>query len=565
MTATATAPLLPSPPHKVGPTWQIREDGSWHLPEKSLGWGVLEWLAKYVKSPGGDFAGSPFMATPEQARFILWWYAVDSRGRFVYRQGVLRRMKGWGKDPLAAAMSLAELCGPVRFSHWDEFGMPVGKAQHAAWVQIAAVSKDQTKNTFRMFPVMMSKQLKEDYGLEVNKFVIHSAIGGQIEAVTSSPASMEGNRPTFVIRNETQWWGTGPGGEVNDGHEMADVIDGNITKIPEARILSICNAHIPGNDTVAEKDYDNWRDVQAGKVVDTNKLYDALEAPADTPVSEIPPESEDPEGYAAGIDALLDGLAVARGDSYWLPLEGILQSVLDTNNAITESRRKFLNQVNASEDAWISPNEWNRLALTDKIFKLKKGDRITLGFDGSKSNDYTALVACRVEDGMLFKIRVWNPELYGGEVPREDVDAVVRSMFASYDVVAFRADVKEFEAYVDQWGKDFKKKIKVNATPGNPIAFDMRGQTKRFALDCERFLDAVLERELNHDGDPTLTQHVLNAHKYPTTYDAEAIRKASKDSSKKIDAAVCAVLAFGARQDFLMSKKNRSGRVTVIR
>jgi phage terminase large subunit-like protein len=295
-------------------------------------------------------------------------------------------------------------------------------------------------------------------------------------------------------------------------------------------------------------------------------LYDAVEAPADTPVSEIPSEREDPEGYAEGVQKLREGIEIARGDSYWLPLEDILMSVLNRKNPVSESRRKFLNQINAHEDSWIAPNEWNQLALTDPIFALKKGDRITLGFDGSKSNDWTALVACRVEDGCLFLIKTWDPEKCpSGEIPREDVDAVVRSMFVSYDVVAFRADVKEFEAYVDQWGRDFRKQIKVNATPGNPIAFDMRGQSKRFGFDCERFLDAVLERELNHDGNPVLKQHVLNARRHPNQFDAIAIRKASKDSSKKIDAAVCAVLAFGGRQDFLMSRKNRSGRAVMIR
>ncbi|QFP95678.1 terminase large subunit [Mycobacterium phage AbbysRanger] len=556
-------PLLPQPPHKIGPIWQVREDGSWYLPERTLGWGILNWLAKYVRSPAG---GGPFLPTLEQARFILWWYAVDEQGRYAYREGVLRRMKGWGKDPLCAAIAIAELCGPVAFSHFDENGDPVGMTRHAAWITIAAVSQDQTKNTFSLFPVMITKEVKADYGLDVNKFVIYSEVGGRIEAATSSPASMEGNRPTLVIENETQWWGVGPDGNVNDGVDMDDVIEGNVAKIPGARKLAICNAHIPGNDTVAEKAYDHWQDVQTGKAVDTGLLYDALEAPADTPVSEIPSEKEDPEGYAEGIAKLMDGLQVARGDSYWLPLEEILGSVLNTRNPVSESRRKFLNQVNAHEDSWIAPTEWDRLALTDKVFQLKKNDRVTLGFDGSKSNDWSALVACRVEDGMLFVLKTWNPEDYPyDEVPREDVDAYVRSAFQRFDVVGFRADVKEFEAYVDQWGRDFKRKIKVNATPGNPIAFDMRGQTKRFALDCERFLDAVLERELFHDGNPVLRQHILNARRHPTTYDAISIRKESKDSSKKIDAAVCAVLAYGARQDYLMSKKSRTGRAVVIR
>ena len=98
--------LLPAPPHVVGPTWQKLEDGSWYLPDKTLGWGILNWWASYVRSPGGDDAGTPFMPTLEQARFVLWWYAVDKNGKFVYRNGVLRRMKGWGKDPLAAALAL---------------------------------------------------------------------------------------------------------------------------------------------------------------------------------------------------------------------------------------------------------------------------------------------------------------------------------------------------------------------------------------------------------------------------------------------------------------------------
>ncbi len=553
-----TVELLPAPPHVTGPSWRKTVEGSWYLPEKTLGWGVLNWWASYVKTPGGEHAGEAFMPTLEQARWVLWWYAVDNKGRYCYRNGVLRRLKGWGKDPLAAALALVELCGPVAFAGFDLKGEPLGKARHAAWVQIVAVSQEQTKNTMSLFPVMVSAKLKEDYNLEVNKTIIYSEIGGRIESVTSSPHSMEGNRPTLVIRNETQWWV-----EAVQGHQLAGVIEGNVTKIQGARTLSICNAHIPGEDSVAERDYDAWQAVQSGQAVDVGTLYDALEAPADTPVSEIPSDKEDPEGYLAGVQKLREGILIARGDSVWLPVDAIVESVLDVKNPVTESRRKFLNQVNASEDSWIAPYEWDAVAVPEAA--LSKGEKITLGFDGSKSNDWTALVACRVEDGCLFLIKAWNPAKYPNEqVPREDVDATVRSCFERFDVVAFRADVKEFEAYVDQWSRDFKKRMKVNASPASPIAFDMRGNQKRFALDCERFLDSVLEQELSHNGDVTLRQHVLHARRHPTIYDAVSIRKASKDSSKKIDAAVCAVLAFGGRQDYLMSKRNRSRRVAVI-
>jgi hypothetical protein len=508
--------------------------------------------------PGGPNAGTPFVPTQEQFRFLAWWYAIGEDGRFVYRSGLLRRMKGWGKDPLAAAMALAELCGPVQFSHWED-GQPVGKLRHAAWVQIAAVSQDQTRTTFTLFPAMASAKLKADAGLDLNKTIIYTRNGGMIEGVTSSPLALEGKRPTFVIKNETQWWI-----ETNDGHTMAEVIAGNVDKAAygNCRSLSICNAHVPGQDSDAEREYEAWQHVQAGNAIDTGLLYDALEAPAGTPISEIPSPKEDPEGYELGVKRLHEGLGVARGDSVWLDIPTIVASVLDIRRPISESRRKFLNQINAAEDSWIAPHEWD---ACQQDVTLEPGDRITLGFDGSKSSDYTALVACRVSDGGLFPLRVWNPANFDDEIPKADVDGMVDWAFARFDVVAMRADVKEFESYVDQWSRKYKKKMVVNASPTHPIAFDMRGNQKRFALDCEKFLDAVYEQELTHNGAAVLRQHVLNAHRHPTIYDAISIRKASKDSSRKIDAAVCAVLAFGARQDVLMSKKMRSRKAAVHR
>lgn len=539
-------------PWAIGPTWTRGEDGRFILPERTLGWGVINWLYEYVLTPGGPHAGEAFMPTMEQARFIVWWYAVDETGRFVYRDGILRRLKGWGKDPLSGALALVELCGPVEFSHFDETGQAVGKPKYDPWVQIAAVSQDQTRNTFTLFPALISPKLKEEYGLDLHKTLIYDKRGKMIEGVTSSPLALEGKRPTFVIMNETQWWV-----EQNDGKAMAMVIEGNVTKAAygTCRALRICNAHVPGQDSVGEDDWEAYLKTSAGKAMDTGVLYDALEAPADTPVSEIPPLDEDPDGFWEGIEKLKQGLETARGDAVWLDIDNIVSSILDIRNPVSESRRKFLNQVNASEDSWISPAEWDRLASDAR---LEPGDTITLGFDGSKSNDHTALSACRVSDGAVFLLRSWDPENYPtGEIPREEVDATVRSAFERFKVVAFRADVREFESYIDSWGKDYKRKLKINASPNNPVAFDMRGQKKKFALDCERFLDAVLGEELVHNGDPALRWYVLNAHRNPTNYDAVSIRKESKDSSRKIDGAVTAVLAYGARQELLLNKRWR--------
>jgi len=548
--------LLPQDPWTEGPTWRKRADGRFYLPQYSLGWGVINWLAEYVRSPSGS---EVFLPTLEQARFLVHWYAVDETGNWLYRSGVLRRLKGHGKNPLAAAMALAELCGPVVFDRFVD-GEPVGKPHPAAWIQLVGVSQEQAKNTQTALNVMATPKLRKKYKLDVNKTVTYSGAGGRIESCTSSPHAMEGNRPTFVVLDETQWWLSG-----NGGHDLMSVVDGNVTKVKGARKLAMCNAHVPGEDSVAERDYEAWQAIRAGKAVDTGILYDSLEAPPDTPISEIPSKVSDPDAHEAGMDRLREGLRVARGDSVWLDVDEVVNAILDVRNPISDSRRKYLNQLIAAEDSMVSPQEWDACQVDDN--QLKPGDRIALGFDGSKTGDWTALVACRIDDGHLQLIKVWDPERYGGEVPTEDVDAVVRSTFHRYNVVAARCDVRWWESYVDIWTRDFRKHLKVNACPGKPLAFDMRGgNVKRFAYDVEAFLEAIVEKQISHDGNRVLRNHALSAKRYGTTFGSWSIRKESKDSNRKIDAIISAVLAFGARRDFLVSKAGgRSGKLVIIK
>src|SRR5699024_7854869 len=130
--------------HKVlGNTWKGNDEGTSYLAEKTRGWGVLGWCSSYLLNDKGE----PWVFTPEQARFVLWWYAVDDRGRFLYRSGVLQRLKGWGKDPITAALCLAELVGPVKFHSFDRHGEPVAVPQPVPYVTISAVSAEQTRNT----------------------------------------------------------------------------------------------------------------------------------------------------------------------------------------------------------------------------------------------------------------------------------------------------------------------------------------------------------------------------------------------------------------------------------
>lgn len=49
--------LVPVQPVVYGPTWQRDADGKFVLPEKTLGWDVIDWCHEYLRQPDGPDIG----------------------------------------------------------------------------------------------------------------------------------------------------------------------------------------------------------------------------------------------------------------------------------------------------------------------------------------------------------------------------------------------------------------------------------------------------------------------------------------------------------------------------
>ncbi len=506
------------------------------VPAKTLGWQILGWTNDYLLQPDGNNAGRPWEFTDEQARFVLWWYAIDDQGRFVYRRGMLRRMKGWGKDPLAAAISCVEFVGPCRFDGWSN-GEPKARDEYAAWIQIAAVSKDQTRNTMTLFPGMLSQRAIDEFQIDLGKEIIYALRGQRrIEAITSSPRAVEGGRPTFSIKNESHHWL-----KSNEGLEMSAVMARNSAKL-NSRVLAISNAHNPGEESDAEHDYAAYLQISGGQSKATGFLYDSLEAPPETDLTDR--------------DDLRKGLEAARGDSKWLDVDRLIEEIYDPNTPPSTSRRYYLNQIIASEDAWLTPQEWDA-CKAEKTVEAK--EIVTLGFDGSKSNDHTVLMACRVDDSHLFPIDIWDPANTDNLVPTAAVDAAVQRAFDLYDVVGFYADVNEWESYTDKWEQEHGETLCALSSSLHPVKWDMR-RSKEAALAAEAYHDAIIERDLTHSGDKRIDQYHYNARRRKYISGAVEIvtfGKESMFSSRKVDGVAAALLARKARQDYLALPENK--------
>ncbi len=534
---------------------------------KTLGWGVVAWAESRLLQPDGDDAGEPFVFTREQLNFILWWYALDAGGKFEYRRGVLRRAKGWGKSPFLGALALAELCGPVRFGGWDSFGEPIGQSHPMPWIVIAGVSETQTENTFAAIRAMCEdSSLVDDLGLDVGMTRILLPGGGKIVPITASSSSQEGARPSFAIMDETHHWTKSNGGE-----KLARVVRRNLAKSRDgaARVIETTNAHEPGHESVAEKSYLAWRAIVEGRTRSKGILYDTRQAPD-------------------GIDladeaAVLEGLKAAYGDATWVDLERILAEVYDPDTPPEEARRFYLNQIVAAADSWVAPSEWKKNEVPDlaplhlgEPGARKKGDVVTLGFDGSLTDDSTALVACRVDDGAVFLLGIWEkpegPAGVGWIVPKEQVRDLVDHAFATLDVVAFFSDVAYWETDIDDWREKYGEKLLVKATTRHAIGWDMRGHQMDTVRAVEVVHRAITDSTLpwrSHEllagparggkAEEILTRHVLNARRRPNRWGV-GFGKETRESPKKVDALASLILARMARSRVLAEgglKKHR--------
>ncbi|AYN58483.1 terminase large subunit [Arthrobacter phage Liebe] len=541
---------------------------------KTLGWGVIDWAEGYLLQPDGDDAGDPFRFTREQLNFILWWYAVDAGGVFIYRRGILRRAKGWGKSPFLGALALAELAGPVRFGGWSSFGDPVGVTHPMPWIVIAGVSETQTENTFAAIRAMCEDSvLVDDFGLDVGMTRILLPGGGKIVPITASSSSQEGARPTFAIMDETHHWTVS-----NGGQKLARVVRRNLAKARDgaARVVETTNAHEPGQESVAEKSYMAWRAIVEGRSRSTGILYDTREAPDDIDLAD---EAQ-----------VMAGLRCAYGDASWVDLDRILAEVYDPDTPPEEARRFYLNQIVAAADSWVAPAEWGKNRAPDLAplkfgtpgSKRDRGDLVTLGFDGSLTDDSTALVACRVDDGAVFLLAIWErpegPKGQGWEVPKDQVRGAVDHAFASLDVVAFFSDVAYWETDIDAWRDEYAERLLVKATTRHAVGFDMRGHQMDTTRAVEATHRAITDGELpwtahgllagsapEAKADEILTRHVLNARRRPNRWGV-SFGKETRESPKKVDALASLVLARMARsrvmaEGGLKKRRKPAGRV----
>lgn len=524
---------------------------------RTLGWEAIRWAESgLLVQPNGPTSGKPFRLTKGQLTFLLWWYAVDDDGRWMFQHGVRRLAKGSGKSPFAAVLALIEFLAPVRLDRFDHRapGGCVGRPVDMPLVQIAATSEQQTANTMRMVRAFAPKKsdLVDEYGIDWGRTRFNKLPEGTLEVITSSPTGAEGAESTFVVADETEHWKRS-----NGGLELAATLEDNLAKSGQ-RMLETSNAWVPGAETVAEASWDAWvAQEEESQVSDAGRiLYDARIAPPETDMGDY-------ESLQSALRFVYADCTWKRGADGEIDVRPMMGRIRSLKSKPDDALRKYLNRPTVSLYAWASPAEWEQLADTSRV--VDPDEPVVMFFDGSKSNDATALIGCCVNDGHVFTLGVWEPLLLGFDVPVAEVDATVARAFDQLNVVGFFGDVREWESFVLlDWPRKYADRLKVMAVPGGkkpePVAWDMRGRTFDFTKACELVLAEIQERRFTHDNDPRLARHVTNMDRSANRYGVSVCKRSPE---LKIDAGVCMI---GARmvRDLVIAagvSESRSGVV----
>lgn len=545
------------------------------LARSSLGPAVIDWAEGRSDEPGlvHHLTGHPWRFTAGQKRFVVLWYCVGPNGRWLYRSGVKRGAKGTGKDPFAAALCLIELVGPARFDGWDAEGLPVGAPHRMALVQVASNSEAQSKDVLRVANGMVPRDSQEFYGFDRGETRTTVAGGGRLEVLTASERSSEGDPATFIAMNETHHMTASSG-----GHTLANVARRNVGKSPadvQARLCEFTNAHQRGSDSVAERSFEAWQLQAQGKTRRTDILYDSVEAPPGLDLA------DDAERMA--------GLRAAYSDAPWTDLERIEDEVLDVRTPPGDTIRYYFNGLATHEDAWVEPAKFDSLARPEEV--VADGEPIVMFLDCSKSEDATGLVGCRISDGHVFTLGVWQrPRGARGATwlaPREEVDALVDATFERYLVQAFGVDPSPardddtehlyWQEQIDAWHRKHGRKLKKQGLWTVPTGkdahsclFDMRTSTiggkdrnREFVAAAEQTAHDIDSEEASFtwDGNAVMRTHAHQAMQYRTPWGI-SLGKVSRDSGRLVDLAVCAVGARMLRRRVLnagVSKKRRTG------
>jgi phage terminase large subunit-like protein len=355
--------------------------------------------------------------------------------------------------------------------------------------QVLVVASDERQARIIYTTAARMVELDQDLADRVQVFKDHllePRTGSVFMALPADPGALQGWDPSLAIVDELH--------VVND--DTFEAMAARAGKRDRSLLLAISTPPRAGqDDSVMRRLVDHGR--EGG---DPSFYFREYAAPAGCPV-------DDEQAWKQANPALDDFLH-----------RDALRATLPPKMREAAFRRYRLGQWVTVEDAWLPDGAWQ--ACADPTREIPDGAEVVIGLDGSFSRDCTALVAATVEDRPHVALyQLWEaPEgARDWRVPVVAVEDAVRAACLRWRV------------------------LEVLDGDGVPV-HEFFQNAARMGPATARMYQLIVDGELTHDGDPRLARHMANAILKADSRGAR-LAKEHKDSKRRIDAAVAAVMA----------------------
>ena len=376
-----------------------------------------------------------------------------------------------------------------------------------AEVYSCAADRDQAKLVFSAARRMVEMDTRLSEACKLYRDAIeHTSSGGIYRALSSEAFTKEGLSPSTVIFDELH---------ALPNRELYDVMSLAMGARVDPLMVVVTTAGVRvdrfGQDTVCHQMYNLGKRIATGEVDDPT-LYMAWWEPKDPGAA-----PDDRRAWQQANPSL--GIVLDPAD-----MASALPPATPENEYLTKRQNRWV----AASKSWLPHGAWEACAEPKDVAAT---DEVVLGWDGSWSNDSTALVGIRVSDLYLFVIRLWERPLDAASwvVPSGEVEQALIDAMARYNVREVACDPAYWREQMAHW-----------VDIGIPAIEWPTGSVQRMVPACRQFYTSVVERRLTHDGDARLTRHVGNA---VVKEDQQGARIVKQARGQKIDLAVASVIA----------------------
>lgn len=440
-------------------------------------------------------AGSPLHLRDWQKELIRHVFASNGEG-YRHRTNLILMPRKNGKSALGSVFGLYSLILGAR----------------GAEVYSVAAEKEQARIVFADAKRMIEASPELLEMTKLYRDAIELPATGSVYRVLSAEAySKEGLNPSATIFDELH---AQPNRELFDVMSLAMGARGSL-----ATLIAISTAGVrtdqTGKDSICYSLYQYGQKVARQEIEDPTFFMAAWEAPLES-------DHRDPEtwkmanpGFGDICDAQDFASAVKRTPE-------------------PEFRTKRCNQWVSSAVGWLPTGSWE--ACQDEVIISDK--QYIIGFDGSFSGDSTVLVGVTIEpEPQVFLIKAWEKDITTHDdtwrVDILEVENTIRNF------VRDNPGVKEIVCDPYRWSRS----MELLAEEGYPIVEYPSTNARRMVPACAKFFDAVVEKKLKHDGNPLLTRHLSNTAVKVDNLGPRIVKE-NRNSNRRIDAAVAAVIAF---------------------